>query len=247
MHADDWTLDVSAERKATVAHIEFDSGLSIAARCVDGAYDLLISGLPEAPPRMTEREVAVAVGEDDDLDTTVWSVGANRAVAFSRLPAIVARKLASGGKLQIAAIDPSTNRRMRYVMEIDPSSTAIEQTLTACGRPLIDPRDDILEGNGQNGLPASIIWQRAPKAEFPSPVNDRSPINGYAVLTCVSHRNGSLDNCQVESETPRGYNLGRTALRSIYQSRVKLSDEAVQSGALLEGRIISFTMKFVME
>lgn len=243
--AEDWVLTVAPERKATVAVAQFTSGITLAARCVDDAYDLFITGLPEAPRRSTTRELALSVGEEAVGRPTVWSVGEDRTAAFSRLPAMVTRRLAEGGKVQIVATG-ADERRYRYVLELDPSSTALEQTLSACGRPLVDPRDEIREGEGGDGLPGTVRWQNAPRPRFPDSVGGKIPLQGYAVLSCTSEPDGRLANCQIESESPRGYNLGREALRSVGRARVRLSDDA-PSDARLENRMIVFSVNFITE
>lgn len=238
------------ERKAIVASIGFTSGLNVAARCVDGVYDVLVTGLPEAPLRTTSRELAIQMGDEPEAYSSTWTVGAQRDTAFSRVPAMVARKLAEGGKLQIIVPATSDTPRTRYVMDLSPSSTAIAQTLTACGKPMIDPRmvrAEEIEGNGQDGLPAAVTWQTMPRPTFPSPVKDRMVLEGYVVLSCVAAEDGRLDQCEIESEQPAGYNLGRAVKRSIPRARLTLTEEAAANGRPLAGRMIVFAVNFKME
>lgn len=162
----DWILTRVEDRKATVATIDFTPGLDLVARCVDGVYDLFILDLPEAPRDALTRELSVSIGEGGDVRTTVWTVGDDRTTAFSRIPAMVARQLANGGKLQIVVPASGDQRRTRYVLDLDPSSSALEETLAACGRPLVDPRRQEVEGNGQDGLPPGAAWARAPRPHF---------------------------------------------------------------------------------
>lgn len=242
----DWTLTRVDERKATVAAIDFTTGLGLVARCMDGVYDLIILGLPEAPRETTTRELGVSVGEDGDLRTTLWSVGETRSTAFSRVPAMVARQLAEGGKLQIVIPAAEDQPRTRYVMDMDPSSTALEQTLTDCGRPLEDPRDREVEGNGQDGLPGGINWVRPPRPRFPMPVDGRSPTLGYVVMSCATQTDGRLTACVAESEQPAGYHLGESVRDSLDRARVRLAPDAIASGRTLDGRVILFTVNFRM-
>lgn len=248
--AEDWALTSIPDRKAVVAMIDFTSGLNIAARCIDGVYDVMITGLPEAEGRVLSRELGIQAGDDDTPSTSVWSVGARHDAAFSRIPAHVARDLAKGGKLQVIVPATPKTPRTRYVMDLVPSSTAIEQTLTACGLPLVDPRrtrDDQIDGNGQDGLPAAVMWQSAPRPSFPAAVNGRSPREGYVVLSCVATQEGRLEDCQTESEQPAGYDLGRSVQRSLPRARLRLTDEAAASGRPLAGRMIMFSVNFRME
>lgn len=244
---DDWTLSVVPASKSTVAFVDFDSGVSLAARCVNNDYDLIIMGLTEAPAQTTSRTLAFSVGQDDDYDTTVWSVGMDRTTAFSRVPAIVARQLAKGGKLQIVSTDPVTRQRTRYLMQLEPSSTAIAQTLTACGRALVDPRDKEAEGNGQDGLPSSVSWVRMPRPNFPYISGNQAPLEAYAVMTCVARRTGRLEDCQIESENPRGYGFAQAAQRAMWGSQIRLNPEAIAAGKNLDGLLIRFTTNFRMD
>ncbi|WP_307365844.1 hypothetical protein [Brevundimonas sp. SORGH_AS_0993] len=224
--------------------------MAVAARCVDGVYDVLITGLPEAAGRATSRELGVQVGDQSEPHMSIWSVSARRDAAFSRIPVLVARGLAEGGKLQIIVPSPSARPRTRYVMDLDPSSTSIEQTLTACGRAMVDPRQvqaEKIDGNGQDGLPDTVKWKIMPRPEFPAPVNDRSPLEGYVVLSCVADEVGRLTQCESESEQPAGYNLWRAVERSLSRARVELSDQAAAAGLTLSGRMILFSINFKIQ
>ena len=248
--SEDWTLTSAPERKAVLATIDFTSGLTIAARCVDNAYDVLITGLPEATRGSTSRELGIQAGDQEQPYTSVWTVGTQRSMAFSRLPAVVARDLAKGGKLQVIVPGNNGGPRTRYVMELDPSSTAIEQTLTACGRPMVDPRETRaaeVDGNGQDGLPNTVQWQTMPRPTFPNPVRDRSPLEGYVVLSCVVTASGQLTECQPESEQPAGYDLWKAVERSLPRARLKLSDEASAARLTLADRMVRFSVNFKVE
>lgn len=242
---DDWTLTVVPNRKATIATIEFSTGLSLAARCINGVYDLLITGLPDAPRADTSRELGLKVGEETELKTSVWTVGTQNGTAFSRLPAIVARRLAKGGELQILVPAAGAQRRTRYVMALDPSSTALEQTLKACDRPLIDPRDNTREGEGQEDLPDGLIWTRPPRPQYPFFISNFSPKRGYAALSCVTTAEGRATDCQIESEQPPGYGFGRAALNSLDAARLNLAP--INDGRPLAGRLFAFTIAFRLD
>lgn len=243
---EDWVLTESPDQKLTAAVAAFTSGIGIIARCQNGAYDVFIAGLPKAPRDAYTREIGLEVGDDGEIRTTVWTVGSDRSTAFSRLPAIVARQLAEGGKLQIVVPGAEGEPRTRYVMALNPSSRAIETTLTACGRLLVDPRDHDVEGNGQDGLPDGIVWAQTPQLRFPPPIAGRSITDGYVALSCVSTADGRLENCQVESEQPPRFNLARNVQRAVLDARVRLSDEAAAQGERLEDRVLVFTVVFRM-
>ncbi|WP_255567867.1 hypothetical protein [Brevundimonas sp. PAMC22021] len=243
--AQDWDLVRSEDADLTVAAVTFDSGVTLATRCMAGVFDVLLMNLPPSEPRATSRQLGFAIGEDGDLTERVWSLG-SQTTAISRAPAPLARELAKGGRLQIALPAAAGARRTRYVMDLDPSSAAVEQTLTACGRPLVDPRDLRIDGDGENGLPLGLSWDRPPRPAFPGPVKGRSPTSGYATLTCAAHADGKLDDCQIEAEHPAGFNLGRSALNAMPRARVKVSDEAGAAGYNPDGRLILFVVNFAM-
>ena len=240
----DWILSEIPENKATIAIVEFSSGLGLAARCVDGVFDMIVYGLPSVGDRESTREIALAVGENGDERTTVWQVGSDRTSAFSRLPARVARQLAEGGRLQVIVPGAPGARHTRYEMELDPSNAAVEKTLTACGRPLVDPRDIQTIGNGQNGLPSPIVWARVPSPQFPR-LPGRSG-EAYVGLSCKVIDGGRLDDCQVESEFPPRQLFAPAVLRSMGRARLKLTDEGVANGATLHGGVITFVVNITM-
>jgi hypothetical protein len=243
---EDWVV-TQPDRKTVAAVAAFSNGIGIIARCQDGVYDLMIAGLPEAPRREYTRELGLQVADEIEARTTVWSVGTERTTAFSRLPALVARQLAKGGKLQLIVPGEEGGRRTRYVMELAPSSTALERTLNACDRPLVDPRDETLEGNGQPGLPQLLEWAQRPEGRYPGGFQARGITEGYAVVSCGTTSEGALTDCQIESEQPTKGGAGEAVLRSLVDARVRLTPEAVAAGERLENRFVSFTTNFRLD
>lgn len=55
----DWILTEVPDRKATLAVADFDVGLTLASRCVDGVFEVTVHGLPEA--RGTTRTLQVTL------------------------------------------------------------------------------------------------------------------------------------------------------------------------------------------
>lgn len=243
----DWELVRMPEKKTLAAVAAFDNGLGLVARCTDGVYDVMITGLPEAARRDSSRQLGFRVGDDGELVERAWTVARERTAAFSRAPAPLVRQLAKGGKLQIVVPGENGGRRTRYVMELGASAAALEETLTTCDRPLVDPRDSQIEGDGRDGLPAGVSWAIAPRPSFPVGVNGQSPSEGYVSLTCVTLSDGRLNGCQIEAEQPPGFFLGRSTLRAMDRARVQVSEEARAAGMTPEGRVILFTVVFKME
>lgn len=237
----DWVLAEAPERKAVVAIAEFDNGITLSSRCMDGVFEVTFYGLPEA--RGESRTLRIAVGDETPY-ATAWTVGTDRRAAFSRVPARLARELAKGGKLEIGVPGQRGQPGTRYLMDLEPSSSAVERTLTACGRALTDPRDLDSGDEAESGLPAGIAWDQAPRPSFPGSVKGRSPTKGFVTLTCVTRATGRLEECEIESEHPGGYNLGRSVRESLSRARVKSTD---RNTPLSDRRMIMFTVTFIME
>lgn len=164
--------------------------------------------------------------------------------AFSRIPARLARKLMNGGTLKIQVPAERNQPATLYVMELAPSSTAVASTLTACDIAWQDSRYDDYGDESSDTLTPGLEWQRAPRPVFPPPVNDRSPIRGFATVSCIAAPDGKLDQCMVESEHPAGFGLGRAILDSTRRSRVRSKDPTTP---INEPRTIVFHANFIMQ
>lgn len=232
----DWALVEAPEHDAVIAISSFDNGIILAGRCVDDVYDVTIAGLP--PARGFSRIVRVSIG-DEALKQETWTVGEDRTIAFSRLPAPFARRLAAGGQLQIAVPATGGERGIRYVMQLPPSPSTLERTLTACGRSLVDPRDNHLERDAPDGLSAGLEWALQPRLDMPDSVRGRYVTQASVTVSCEVSGNGSLIDCVIESEHPGGYGYGREVARSLRSARVRKTD-----GGVLGGQRVIFTVRF---
>lgn len=237
------------DRKATIALVEFDNGISIAARCVDSDFEVLLTGLPEAARRDTSRELRVSIG-DELMGAETWSVGTVRSTAFSRVPAPFARRMVEGGRIQIGVPGTQGRPSTRYVMELTPSSEALSRTLTACGRPLVDPRDLLISRNASDGLAQSpqdglptLAWGTRPSAAYPEQ-NDSIAENGSVTLSCLVETDGSLDQCVVESEHPAKFGFAEAALKAARRARIVSTPTP---GEGIEGRMILYSTNFILE
>lgn len=236
----DWALVEAPERNAVIAVTSFDNGIVLAGRCVDGVYDVTVAGLPAA--RGVSRLIRVSVGEEP-LAQETWTVAADPAIAFSRLPAPFARRLAAGGKLQISIPGESGQRGTRYVMDLPPSPSTLETTLTACGRPLVDARDAGLDRDAADGLSGGLEWAVRPRLEMPDSVRGRYVPNASVTTSCVVAATGALTDCVIESEHPGGYGYGREVVRALRSGRVR----SLTPDTTLGGRFVVFTVKFTIE
>lgn len=243
---DDWTLSRLTDPDMVAASLEFDNGLTFVTRCQNGVFDLILAGLPPAPANEVSRSLVVLGKDSTDETPTVWTVGKNRETAFSRIPAMFARILATGGPLQVIVPAAPGQARTRYIMTLPPSGAAVEESLTHCGRALVDPRDNLLEGDG-DGLPGGITWVRPPRPSFPGSVGDMVVERGFVTTSCVVGPEGRLVECVLESEQPANFNLGRSVLRALASSRVGPAPDPQPSGRRIEGRMILFTTTFHLD
>lgn len=234
----DWALVEAPERDALIAVTSFDNGITLASRCVDGVFDVTVAGLP--PARGFSRVVRVSVG-DEELKQETWTIGEDRTIAFSRLPTPFARRLAVGGQLQISVPGTGGERGTRYVMDLPPSPAALESTLTACDRSLVDTRDRHLDRDAPDGLSPGLEWAIFPRLELPDSVRGRYVTRASVTVSCVVTVAGALTDCLIESEHPGGFGYGREVFRALRSARVRSSTGATG------GELVNFTANFRMD
>jgi hypothetical protein len=217
--ARDWDMHRDPRNKLLVAFTAFDNGVGLATRCVDGGFEAAVMGLPPAGDRLT-RPLRIAFGEDE-LKITRWNVSTSDTVALSELPAPFARKLREGGRLRILVPEGAADgRNLLYDLTLPASSGSIDETLTTCGRSLIDPRDAELDSLPEIGLPLTMTWASQPRVRYPEPMRYAS---GFAIASCISNPNGSLRDCAIETEHPRDGGFGEATLQAARRARVRNS------------------------
>lgn len=234
---DEWIF--AQQDRLSVAYIRYTSGLEVIARCERGAFNVMINGLP--PARTRTRELRFAWG-DSPVMASSWYVATPETAVVTTSPAPFARRLRAGGQMNIVVPGGAEGgRNLRYVVDLPVSTSAIDQALTACGRPLVDPRDALIEDVEENGLPRGFDWVRRPRAIYPEhPGYDW----GFASLSCLTQSDGSLATCEVESEFPADGHFGAAALQATRAARVGIAD---QPGVALPVRKMSFLIRFGVE
>ena len=215
----DWSLARGEDDKILLAFMEFDVGVGIAIRCNDGGLEALISGLPASEADV--RTLGIGFPDDEGevrVHDQEWNVAADSTVAVSGLPAPFARLARKGGAMQLRVPGGGEGgRTVRYMLDLPTSNSAIDQTLTACDRPLVDPRDAAWENVGQNGLPSSLAWSRPPRPAYPgTPKYER----GFAMVSCIADPQGRPQDCVVETEHPRDAGFGEATLRATRAARL---------------------------
>lgn len=211
---DEWEVHRDPRQRMTAAFLPTTTGLGIIVRCQAGAFTAFVAGLPE--DKRETRTIGIAFGDEEIFDRG-WMSGAEGTSAFADLPAPLARNLREGGRLQLRVQGAGEGGRpVRYVLDLPPSSAAIDETLTACDRPLVDPRDAELEALGEGGLPSQIEWVAQPRPNFPAGNYAR----GMAVLSCVVATDGRARDCVVETEHPHDGRFGEASLRAMRSARL---------------------------
>lgn len=228
--ATDWQLNRMPSQKATVAVAEFDNGLTLVTRCVNNAFDVTIDGLPETNDRA--RLLQISVGEDARMRGVAWSAGANKTSAFSRFPLALAHDLMRGGTIRIRI--PASNGRPStlYVMDTEPSVAAIAETLTACDKPLIDPRNEGVSDETLANLPFDMEWIRLPMPSPDAVARIENFQSTHVTVSCLTADEGRLTDCRIESAHPFNANINRLVLDAARRGRLrhKGTGEAVEAG-----------------
>lgn len=219
---DDWDISRDPDEDRVTASVIYSNGVGIATRCTDGSFEVLLAGLPPATGDDFTRVLTIAIGEEPAYPQT-WTRGANSTVAFSQMPARFAGTLRTGGLMQITAEATGDQPGERVALEIPQSSTAVDETLTTCGRPLVDPRDAQLTWIVTN-QPAPLEWARPPRPDFPDRAISGGLLRGVAVVSCLSQLDGRTRDCEVESEHPAGFDLGREARVAAGRARLQTTD-----------------------
>jgi hypothetical protein len=131
-------------------------------------------------------------------------------------------------------------RNLVHDLVLPPSSAAIAETMAACNRPVEDPRDALLPDIGPGGLPAGMHWERAPRPRFPN----TNYATGYSVVSCIAAADGSLSQCQIESEQPAKARFSEAVMRSLRDARVASDSEPTGQ---IRPRMIAFRVNFYMQ
>lgn len=232
----DWAIERDPANQSLIAYVPMTTGLAIGVRCIKGDFAAIISGLPAAGSNQRVR--TLGIGPVDHQHDSRWNVTTDPTVAIADYPARFARNLRRGGPVSILIPGGAgEGRNLRHDIELPPSSTAIDEVLTACDRPLVDPRDALLPEIEAGGLPTGVNWARAPRPVFPR----TNYAAGYAVLTCMMTAEGRLDDCLVEAQHPSDSAFGRAALRSTGDARLTSSTEAP---GRLTPRMVGFRINF---
>lgn len=231
---DDWDLTVRPEHQLTAATLDFGDNL-LALRCRAGVLDVLVSGVPaSAGPTRRVRVSAGAIADEE----REWIAQAGQPVLGADEPQRLARQLRAGGELDLR-VEPETeaDRARRYRLPVPPSAGSIDAVLSACGVPLVEPRD-LLRRVAVSEGPA---W-RILHVDYPTTQGALRARQGEVQLSCVVSAAWGLDDCRADVEEPEGVGFAGAALDAARRARLS----PPESGADVRGQRIRFTVRFRM-
>lgn len=232
----EWRLHHVPELNLTFAVVEIGDGSQLTVRCRDGAFEVLIDGLPPVRDRTRPLEIAV---NSENLHSQRWFVADDRTQAFSSTPAHMARRLASAGRLLVRIPPARRIPTANHDVWLHASGGAVEATLAACDQPLVNVRDPQIAERLHTSLPAGIEWARRPRMEFPE--SARNHDFGIVTVSCVTQPSRHLSDCVIESEYPDGVGFGEAALSGMTDARVR---HVGRSRDLLSGHVLVYTVIF---
>lgn len=236
--AQDWDLHGDASTRTSMAYTQFTNGLGLGFRCRNGDFSAVVSGLPAS--QAERRMLRLKFGEDDAYETG-WTTTTEPTVAVADMPAPLARTFRKGGSLRLTVPGAAAGGLdVTYVVDLPTSASAIDETLTRCGKPLTDPRDAELDALPDNGLPTGLSWQTRPRIRYPQTRYAR----GHAVVSCIADQSGRARDCVIESEHPHDGRLGRATLDAMGGARLTHS---TQFGAEIRPRRFVFRTNFTVE
>lgn len=229
--AEDWDLTTNAEQQLTLATLDFGANV-LALRCRAGDLDMLVTGVPVSTG--ATRKVRVSAGAIAAEDQ-VWIAQPGQPVLGAAEPARLARQLRAGGDLDIR-LDPEgpTDRSHRYRLTVPASAAAVDAVLTACGKPLDEPRDLLVR------VSEPVTWSAMPIPAFPRSPAAQTAGRGRVGLSCIVSPEWGLTDCRVESETPPDADFGASALRSARDARLN----PPTNGTDIRGQLLVFAMQF---
>lgn len=234
---DGWDLSRDSARGLAIASVGYEDGPVLAVRCMGGVFDVILTGMP--PFRESRRILEVAFGGDEPQEQ-YWTQTAVEGVVASNFPATFARRLREARTLTVIASGEDGASRVRRVLPLPASSVGLDAVMSACGKPVVDPRQptDFVE----IGAGSRRTWARPPSPSYPDLALSREANTGHVGVSCVAEANGRLRDCQVESEIPGGVGFGARALSAAREGRVTPLETT--SNAAHQTQLVTFMVLF---
>ena len=219
------TWDVQSDGSdRLVASLLFDIGPGLVVQCAEGAFNFGLVNLPPAP-RQTSGNRVLETGSDlATLEDSRWQTEALSSTALAFTAARRVRALRRGGVFYVRTTAAEGEPATTFALPLPTDSAGIDRVLEACGKPLVEPRDDLPE---IGHLLDRTRWALRPFELYPPARAVRAGRGVTQVeVSCLIAPAGRVRDCRVESETPAGMGLGDTMLRDAGHVRLNFGDNA---------------------
>lgn len=203
-----WTGQQAGDVRLAYA-VFADEGVAMIGRCQAGTLEFMVQGVQLAVP-----DIDGAVQFDDGrVRDVTWTRSGDGRYLLADRPAHLMRGMAGASDARFQFGFGTAAAGVDLTPPADGSE--LNGLLTACGQPLTSDRDEaeFLQLD-------ELAWERKGRVHVP-PRASRDRISGWAVVTCMTRIEGMLDDCEVEAESPIGYDFGRASVNSLRESRLK--------------------------
>lgn len=219
--------DAPGGMNASVA--EWPSGVQILSRCSDGVFSLMFAAVHDGPAAQTHYRL-----NGGEWERVHWDPAQRSRLFFSRTPARMARKFSAGGALELR-FSSDEARPVLYQLDLPSDGEALRSVVSACGLPLVDPRDDL-------SIVDNVDWLSRPSGrDFERHYPLQGGGHGATSVLCIVRRSGSLDDCELTYETPPAFDFGHATLALMPHFRLA-REQAIE----FEGRLVSIPIGWRM-
>lgn len=215
---DGWDVETVPARQITVASLRYENGSGLAVQCRDGELNTILFGLP--PGDTTEPSEGYTSRR---LDTGVegatvvghWRASPDGTSAVRNGYARGVRQMKRGGRFVIRTVPVSNEPVRRLIFDLPADPSGLDQVLTACGRPTVDPRDELRDLSEYVN-----VDQRHPGLSSNDTIG-----NSSFEYSCIVAPGGRVRDCVIEAERPTGRGIGDRLLRSAPRARFNMGDD----------------------
>jgi len=220
---DGWDVAADPARNLVAAGAQFGGGVSFAVQCQAGQLTVALGGMPAADTAIRRFDVTRGDGASR---LTWWSTHSGSPILTSTDVRAV-RFLRAGGPVTFTSAAGEA-RPSRMQVELPTNPAGLDQVLTACGQPLEDPRDALVD--------VGDLLLEGPRLEIHGDISGHAQVR--VEVSCII-RDSKLADCQSDHETPAAPTVGRETARHANGYRVKVSDPVAAEGRIVEVVITS--------
>lgn len=218
---DGWDMETDAARKITLASIRYDSGAGLIVQCRDGELSTIILGLPATAAPITPQNGVTTrrleTGALNELAPVTWRSAPDGTSAMRSGDVRRIRDLKKGGRFIVRTVAAENDPARAIVFDLPTDPSGLDQVLTACGRPLSDPRDALRDVSA-----FVTVDQRHPGL-------DGGSLSGNGDMTyeysCIVAPAGRVRDCRVELMRPANPEYEARLLRSAPRARFDFGED----------------------